>query len=398
MGTRSRWHERKQRGRIFGLAHTRRVVELITVRQEIHAKRIESLSNALAGTVKAASAAVNAIGVAYSSLAKTSAKHGIKQVDRLLSNSGIDDTKLQEGWIRYVLGDVKSVLIALDWTDFSADDHATLFAAMITTKGRTVPLAWKTVKKSELKGRQNQLEEALIESLHRAVPKDVRLTLLADRGFGRMELYKTLEFYGWDYVIRFRSDILVECGGETRFAGEFLHKNGRARALDEPKMTAEGIPIPRVVLVKAKAMAEPWCLATSLRGESASDIVRFYGRRFTIEEMFRDAKDIHFGMGLRARHIKDAARRDRLLFLVAVAHSLLTLLGMASERSGLDRQLKANTVKTRTHSLFRQGCIWYEWLPDLDAPRLKKLLGAYEQILKETPFLGDLFALQGPSK
>lgn len=83
-------------------------------------------------------------------------------------------------------------------------------------------------------------------------------------------------------------------------------------------------------------MQETWCLATSRAELTAADIVKLYGRRFTIEETFRDTKDIHFGMGLRATHIKSAARRDRLLLLAALAHALLTLLGAAGERCALD--------------------------------------------------------------
>jgi len=59
--------------------------------------------------------------------------------------------------------------------------------------------------------------------------------------------------------------------------------------------------------------------------------VKFYSRRFTIEEVFRDTKDLHFGLGLSATHIRDERRRDRLLLLVAIGHRLLTLLGAASE-------------------------------------------------------------------
>ncbi len=102
-------------------------------------------------------------------------------------------------------------------------------------------------------------------------------------------------------------------------------------------------------------MKEPWCLATSLAARTASDVVKLYGKRFTIEETFRDAKDIRFGMGLSATHIRDAGRRDRLLLLAAIAHALLTWLGAAS----MDRYLKVNTSKERTHSLFRQGAYWY---------------------------------------
>lgn len=62
-----------------------------------------------------------------------------------------------------------------------------------------------------------------------------------------------------------------------------------------------------------------------------------------------------FGIGLRETRVRREARRDRLLMLLAVSRALLTLLGADSERSGLDAYLKVNTVKHRTHSLFRQG-------------------------------------------
>ena len=59
--------------------------------------------------------------------------------------------------------------------------------------------------------------------------------------------------------------------------------------------------------------------------------------------------------GLSATNIRSADRRDRLLFISAIAQALLTQLGAAGEACGLDRILKTNTVKTRTMSLFNQG-------------------------------------------
>ena len=84
-----------------------------------------------------------------------------------------------------------------------------------------------------------------------------------------------------------------------------------------------------------------------------------------IEETFRDHKDIRFGMGLSTTHIRSTSRRDRLLMLLAIAQALLTLLGAASERCGMDKYLKVNTVKRRTHSLFRQGSYWYSAIPNM---------------------------------
>lgn len=61
------------------------------------------------------------------------------------------------------------------------------------------------------------------------------------------------------------------------------------------------------------------------------EAVRLYGRRFTIEEAFRDTKDARYGLGLSATHIRDPFRRDRLLLIGAMAMALLTCLGAAGE-------------------------------------------------------------------
>ena len=68
-------------------------------------------------------------------------------------------------------------------------------------------------------------------------------------------------------------------------------------------------------------------------------------------------------MGLSAVRIGDPYRRDRLQLLSAIAIVLLTLLGGAGEALGMDRLLKSNTVQRRVHSLFRQGCLYYDAIP-----------------------------------
>jgi hypothetical protein len=148
--------------------------------------------------------------------------------------------------------------------------------------------------------------------------------------------------------------------------------------------------VPAVVLVWDKRMKEPWCIATDRAELAAAEVTKLYGRRFTIEETFRDAKDIHFGLGLSATHIGDAGRRDRLLLLVAIAHVLLTLLGTAGERAGLDRTLKANTTKKRTLSLYNQGFYWYMAIPNMREERLVLLMQAYAEVIHEQAFLREL--------
>ncbi|TAL41162.1 MAG: IS4 family transposase [Salinibacterium sp.] len=364
---------------------------------DLHTLRVLSLANGVAGVLTAATLSVHAIGQAYAQLAEVKPKSGIKQVDRLLSNGGIELEEVLRLWVQYVVGDHPSILIALDWTDFEKDDHTTLCAYLVTTHGRAMPLMWKTVKKSQLKDRQTKLEEELLEKLHEWIPEQVGVTLLADRGFGKQELYKLLDSVNWDYVIRFRDNIMVAHEGAAKPGAEWVAPNGYAKMLVGAQVTNKKTDVPAVVTVRAKKMKESWCLATSLRAMKASDVVKLYGRRFTIEETFRDTKDLHFGLGLSATHIRDAGRRDRLLLLVAVAHTLLTLLGAASEASGLDMYLKANTVKRRTHSLYRQGLYWYGCLPNMRDEWFERLITAFDQIVREHRFLSQFFAQLGPA-
>ncbi len=93
-----------------------------------------------------------------------------------------------------------------------------------------------------------------------------------------------------------------------------------------------------------------------------------------------------------AIHVSTPARRDRLWLLNAFAVVLLTLLGAAGEALGYDRHLKTNTTKRRTHSLFRQGCMLYDLMPNMPQDRLLPLVERFAQMLTEVPAVADTFA------
>lgn len=76
-----------------------------------------------------------------------------------------------------------------------------------------------------------------------------------------------------------------------------------------------------------------------------------------------------------------------------MGHGLLMLLGEASERSGMDRYLKINTVKTRTMSLISQGTRWRGKLHNLRDERRVPLPTAYHQILREHAFFARALGL-----
>jgi hypothetical protein len=268
---------------------------------------------------------------------------------------------------------------------------------LITTHGRATPLAWRTVKKSKLKNRRTRYELEMVERIYDFVPRGTHVTWLGDRAFGYQRMCEALTRRGFDYILRFRENLKVQEGdGPGLAASAYVPANGRVRMLIGPKLTGKRCEVPAAVFVKRKGMKEAWCLVTSLKDAPSSDIVAAYGRRFTIEETFRDTKDLTFGMGLRATHIRNEHRRDRMLLLIAIAQTLLTLLGAASEASGLDRTLKANTVKRRTMSLLNQGLYWYSCLATMRDEWFERLMTAYEAILQEHQDLAQVLLFNTP--
>jgi len=177
-----------------------------------------------------------------------------------------------------------------------------------------------------------------------------------------------------------------------RPAAEWVGKGGRARKLRDARVTAKGRQVGAVVCVQARGMKECWCLAASDPDVTAAVLVNRYARRWTIEPQFRDTKDLRFGMGLSATRIGEPTRRDRLLLLSAFATALLTLLGTVGESLGMDRLLKSNTSKIRTHSLFRQGCMLYDLIPNMPKHRLAPLMQAFNQAVSQASPFSNLLA------
>jgi hypothetical protein len=361
--------------------------------EDVHATRVLSFANGVVGVLHAAALGIHAIGQGLASAMGLDPKHATKQVDRLLSNTGITVWAWFAQWVTFVVAERQELVVALDWTEFDADDQSTIALYLITSHGRATPLIWKTVRKSELKHRRSSHEWEVVARLHEILPESVNVTLLADRGFGDQKFFLDLDALGWSYVIRFRQNIHVTHDGRTLSAGEWVPINGHAKMLRNAKITGDQTVIPGVVLKHQKGMKEAWCIATNRTDLGAAGVVKLYARRFTIEETFRDIKDNHFGMGLSATHIGSPQRRDRMLLLSAIAQALLTLLGAAGEACGLDRTLKSNTVKTRTMSLFNQGSYWYRAIPNMREERLVPLMKAFGEIVASHAAFRDIFGL-----
>src|SRR3984893_10857713 len=358
---------------------------------DLHAKRVDSLAAATLGVMTGASLAVAMIGQALAQARGLVTKHAIKPVYRLLGNVGIDVWESFARWVPHLVGSRNDIVVAMDWTDFDADDQATLALNLVTEHGRAMPLLWLSVWKDELKDKRNDIEDTCLRRLSEVLPPGCRVTILADRGFADHKLFAYLAGLGFAYVIRLRRNIHVtDVSGETLTA---THGAGRAGELRGARVAAShAYQVGAVVCVHARDMKEPWCLAASDAEAPTGTLIKQYARRWTIEPSFRDTKDLRFGMGMAEIRIPDPERRDRLLLISAFATALPTMLGTAGESLGMDRLLKSNTSKTRTHSLFRQGCMLYELIPNMPEHRLLPLMQRFAEMLLRSGLFGGFLS------
>jgi hypothetical protein len=360
----------------------------------VHAKRVQSLASAVIGVLASESLAVAAIGQGLAHVCGLKTKVAVKQVDRLMGNPKVDVWDYFRYWVPHVVAERKSIVVALDWTDFDADGHSTIALNLLTDHGRAIPLVWRSVEKAQMKDNRNEYEDSVLLRLREALSEDVSVTVVADRGFMDTNLMEVLrDSMKFDYIIRLRGNVTVTAStGEKRKAAEWIGKNGQTRTLRNATLTGKKFAAPTIVCKHVKGMKEPWLLVASDGQAVPADLLKYYAKRWSIETYFRDTKDLRFGLGMSAIHTKSTDRRDRLFLLSALAIVLLTLLGAACEKIGYDKYLKANTVKRRTHSLFRQGQMIYQLIPTMEERWLTALMQAFRADIQAHPALTKVFS------
>jgi hypothetical protein len=361
--------------------------------ENMHLKRVESLANAAIGLLHSEELILHKIGQGLAFAKELDKKHATKQVDRLLSNKKLDIWEESGAWVPFIVGARNEIMVSMDWTDFDADNHATIAVNLITEHGRATPLLWKTVDKDSLKHNRARYEDQILSRLKEILPAHVDVTVLADRGFADQQFFKFItDVLGFSYIIRIRGAVYITGKDKvSKPAKDWLRQDGHTYTLEQAAVTKDMCPIEKFVCTKQQNMKDAWYLVSNRKDLRGADIVKNYAKRWRIEPYFRDIKDQRFGMGLESTHISTPERRDRLFFISAIAIAILTLLGAAGESIGFDRKLKVNTVKTRTHSLLRQGMFYYKFLPKFKEDEQTKILLAFNTLLEGQAYWKSLF-------
>ena len=154
----------------------------------VHGQRLASLTDGVDGVLHAASLGGRASGQGLAVAQGLAPRHAIKQVDRLLSNPKLAMAQVFGCWVPFVVGERREIFVNFDWTECEDADQCTVVLGRQTGHGRSTPLGWQTVTRSELKDQRHNHEDDLLVVCAAVVPTHVRVTVVADRGFSESKL------------------------------------------------------------------------------------------------------------------------------------------------------------------------------------------------------------------
>src|SRR5205823_11930529 len=170
--------------------------------------------------------------------------------------------------------------------DQTTVDGVEVVNAAIPFQGRAVPVAWvdfeypwKTVNPAS----QNTIERYLLTWLGLGVPCGVRLILISDRGYARVELIKDLKHGQQPFLIRARRKVIVQTKGRGRqrrlSLGRLPHRMGRPLRYRHVLYHSQKAEPVDVMGYRGKGFQELWLLIGPLDFEAwtpSEEGVRLY--------------------------------------------------------------------------------------------------------------------------
>jgi hypothetical protein len=277
-----------------------------------------------------------------------------KRLSRLIHNPRLATDELALAHARALVARLPTqggVRLALDWT---VEDTQHLLVASLSIGRRAVPLYWRAYRDMDLKGRMTVYEREFVRALFAEVLCGVgrrRFILTADRWFADVDLLDLLNELGVSYVIRTKSNYKVRVEAQWRTLDALKWRTNQRRRAWGRVWYAEGDPR-HLFLVQTRVRDKQgnwgiWHLLSN-RNLSALGMANEYGRRFTCEEGFRDAKRL---LGFAEARISCLAAWMRMFTLVAIALAVLTNIGSAlATHAWCDGWLRRVRSRRRTRS------------------------------------------------
>jgi hypothetical protein len=234
---------------------------------------------------------------------------------------------------RLLWGHPKTIHLIIDPT--CQDERIVKLTVGVWYRGRALPICWSIWPGNTPLEDQAFWDEVekLLDQVHKILPKNVEVVVLADRAFGTPAFTDLVQARGWHFLVRVQDQTrvlhptlapegeaigtLVDPGGFRKLKGRVFKKRGWREV--------------GVVVYWRKSCDGPLCLVSSLPPDWS--LIGMYRRRYVIEATFRNykSKGFHFEQG----QVTDQAHLNVLLVGMALACWLCILTGTGVAREHL---------------------------------------------------------------
>lgn len=240
------------------------------------------------------------------------------------------------------------VVLSID-SSKTGDNCLTLMLSL-GYKSRSLPLCWVTFKGR--KGHSSQaIQLSLLQAVKALLPDQDEVILLGDGEFDGSEVVTWLETQpGWRYVCRTAQDVRVYSQQQWLSLKDLPLKPGQETFLTDLKfIESQAVGPVNILVIWRGPEKRHWFFVTNMPTEKEAKT--WYRQRFKIETLFSDIKGR--GFKIDKSRLKDPARVNRLLMVVAIAYIFVIFWGVDAIVSRTFRQM----VRTDRfdHSLFTLG-------------------------------------------
>ena len=273
--------------------------------------------------------------------------------------------------LRWVLAWWRSERLALAVDPTSKKDDSVAIVIRVLYRGCAIPVAWH-IRHANQRGSWMDPTVELLKELAPAVPREMTVIVLCDRGISSPKLWQQIRAQGWHPCMRYRKNITFCADGGKRLpALRFLSRPdtawaGQGTAFSTPKAKRHCT----LMVVWYVEQEEPWVILTDLPPQEVG--VSWYALRFWIELGFKALKSLGWKWDKTRR--TDPTRISRHWLVLPVATLLALAYGTRVEDAH-DRRIAPCNLRTppktlasnhrdprsrpaRTVSVIRHGIDW----------------------------------------
>lgn len=277
-----------------------------------------------------------------------------RQLTRWLHNPKINPSLVYYYLIKAVLRAWTNQVLYLALDSTSLWGRFTIVRLALIHRGRAIPISWVVWASGSTSVALRDYESILFQAVW-VLPAGSRVILLADRGFGDIQLFQLVRNLGWHFRVRLKNSVWVYRATKGRIkVGRLMPAKGQARLVHTVWLTQQwfGPVYLALAYVQTPTGYQQWAIVSDQPTDLAT--LDEYGLRFDLEENFLDDKSA--GFQLESSEIEDEHALARLGLILATTTLYLVNCGLAVVATGQRRWVDPHWQ--RGLSYFQIGWRW----------------------------------------